>query len=355
MHAEASLHRRHSLNCVTVVMANNNSSCLTVDEGRIFIVVNSLFASLGSLANVLTIFLIVWTRAYRKHVHRLTLYLASFSLCFSIAVGFETLPLDASGRDNGTLTVKEGWGDACAAIGFIAQHVGFSRSLAVLGVCFYVFMLAICDVKLKQRGSEVAGLMCIAFLPSVLSWVPFLTRSYGLTGAWCWIEDDCTVSFHSTPGSKLRIGAAVIGDIVPISLSVIFIVAVTSVFCWRLRYRPHIHNQHLLALKELLPLVCYPIASAVSLFCGAINSAALHGQSRYAGEMLTVCLMQSAALFLPLSLLLHPSVRQSIRLQLSRAKHVEEGPGRRSTERSTQFAGHDQTPSSEKSPLIATS
>eukprot|EP00731_Ephydatia_muelleri_P008799 Em0004g1137a len=300
----------------------DNNSCLTVQEGRIYIAVNSAFASLGSLANLVTIILIVWTKAYKKHVHRLTLYLAAFSLCFSLAVGLEVVPVDWSGSSNDTLKVREGWNDACAAIGFAAQHVGLSRSLAVLVVCLYVFLLAICQVKLKRRFYEAAGVACVVLLPSLLSWVPFVNHTYGLTGVWCWIGDDCAAPFHDTFASKLRIVGAVVGDVVPITTSVVLIGVVTTVFCWRLRDHSEYRDQHLLALRELLPLACYPLASAVSLFFGMINSAALHTQSRYAGEMVAVCLMQSAALFLPLSFLLHPSVRRSIRIKLSKPSAV---------------------------------
>lgn len=302
----------------TCIMDNN--SCLTVHEAQVYIAVNSLFASLGSLANLVTIVLIVWTKAYRKHIHRLTLYLATIGLFFSLAVGLEVAPVDSSGSGNGTLKVREGWNGACEAIGFVAQHIGLSRSLAVLAVCFHVFLLAICQVKLKRRLYEAAGVTCVILLPTLLSWVPFVNRTYGLIGVWCWIGDDCAAPSRDTFGSRLRIGAAVIGDVVPITVSVALIGAVTGVFCWRLRDPFGLRKQHVLALRELLPLLCYPLASAVSLFFGMINSAVLDSnQSRYAGEMVAVCLMQIAALFLPLSFLLHPSIRRNIRSRVFNA------------------------------------
>lgn len=327
----------------------DNSSCLTADEGRVYIALNSLFASLGALANILTIFLIVWTKAYEMHVHRLSLYLAAFSLFFSLSVGLEVVPVDSSGRSNGTVTVREGWDDACTAIGFVAQHVGLSRSLAVLGVCFYVFSLAIFEVKLKQRVYEVAGLTCVALLPALISWVPFVRRTYGLTGVWCWIGDECAAPYRSNWGSQLRLGAAVVGDVIPITISVVLIVVVAVVFCWRLRNKSGLRAQHLRALRELLPLTCYPLASAVSLFFGLINSAALHSQSRYAGEMITLCLMQTAALFLPLSFLLHPSIRRRIRIKFSKQHTLRLPPREEAKADPTTAHPHD----TETSPLIS--
>ena len=335
----------------------NNSSCLSVGEGRIYIAINSLFASLGALANLLTILLIAWTRAYKTHVHRLTLYLAIFGLGFSVAVGLEVAPVDASGdTNNSTVEVREGWDEACAVIGFVAQHVGLSRSLAVLCVCLYVFLIAVCQANVQPRIYEATGVLIVTFAPATLSWVPFLRHTYGLAGTWCWIRDDCTVQFHDTFSARLRTGAAVIGDLVPITLSVALIASVSLVFCWRLRYRPNLRRQHTLALMELLPLTCYPLASAVSLYCGAINSVAWHLQSRYAGEMVTICLMQSAALVLPLSFLLHPSVRRRIvvRAKLSGSSRIHLAAQRHHTTTSTRHEGeHDHPASTEKSPLLA--
>ena len=309
---------------------NATNTCLTVDEGRIYIVVNSLFASLGSLANVLTIFLIVWTKAYRQHVHRLTLYLAILGLGQSIMIGLETLPADTDGKPDGDfVSVRSGWNSACVAIGFVAQHLGLSKSLTVLSVCFYLFMLAICQVKLQKPVYEVSGVLSVIFLPSLVSWLPFIRDQYGLVGVWCWIKYECLNPTQAELGSYFRLGASLIVDIGPHTLSVILISSVAIVFCKRscCNSKSSVRQQHWLALKEVSPLVSYPLASALSLFFGTVNNVILRasdaGYSRYAGEMMTLCLMQAANLAIPVSFLLHPSVRRSIHSMMRKAQESE--------------------------------
>ena len=172
-------------------MANATNTCLTVEEGRVFIVINSFFAALGSSANLVTVVLVVWTKAYRQHVHRLTLYLAVLGLIHSAMIGLETLPVDTARAGGDVVMVRSGWDHSCTAIGFLGQHMGLSKSLTVLSICLFLFMLAICQVKMHKPVHEVTGVLCVVFLPALTSWVPFIGSQYGLIGVWCWIKYDC--------------------------------------------------------------------------------------------------------------------------------------------------------------------
>ena len=57
------------------------ADCLVLQDAQAYVLASFVFAAFGASTNVVTIFLIVWTRAYRQHVHRLTLYLAILGLC----------------------------------------------------------------------------------------------------------------------------------------------------------------------------------------------------------------------------------------------------------------------------------
>lgn len=301
-------------------MANTTNTCLRVDEGRVYIVTNSSFAALGALANLATVVLILWIKAHRQHIHRLTLYLAILGLVHSVLIGLETLPVDTTKAGGDVVTVRSGWNHSCAAIGFLAQHIGLSKSLAVLSICFFLFMLAICQVKLHKPVQEVTGLLCVLFLPALTSWVPFLGDQYGLIGVWCWIKHDCLEPPRTELGSYFRIGASVLLDIAPHTLSIILISSVAIVFLKRscCHTKKNLRQQHWLALKEVSPLVSYPLVSALALFVGTANNIAIKIQpahvdhSRFVGEMVTLSLMQTANLAIPISFLLHPSIRRSI-------------------------------------------
>lgn len=301
-------------------MANATNTCLTVEEGRVFIIINSVFAALGSSANLVTVVLVVWTKAYRQHVHRLTLYLAVLGLIHSAMIGLETLPVDTARAGGDVVMVRNGWDHSCTAIGFLGQHMGLSKSLTVLSICLFLFMLAICQVKMHKPVHEVTGVLCVVFLPALTSWVPFIGSQYGLIGVWCWIKYDCLNPTQTEMGSYFRIGASVLLDIAPHTLSIILISSVAIVFWKRscCHTKTSLRQSNWLALKEVSPLVCYPLASALALLVGTANNVVVKVEStridhsRYVGEMATLCLMQTANLAIPISFLLHPSIRRGI-------------------------------------------
>jgi len=65
-----------------------------VEEAKQMITPQATVAGIESTACILTILLIVALRAYRKYVHRLTLYLAIVNLALSASVGLGILTVD---------------------------------------------------------------------------------------------------------------------------------------------------------------------------------------------------------------------------------------------------------------------
>lgn len=290
--------------------------CLSSHDGQVYVLTSSVFAVFGSLANLLTIFLIVWTRAYRQHVHRLTLYLAILGLCFSVALGLDVIPADID-AGNSYVVVRSGWhwDDVCTAIGFVIEHLAFSRSLASLTVCFYIFMLAVFEVKLNRTVHEVSGVAMILFLPALLSWIPFVHRTYGLAGVWCWMKVDCSNSNNSSESlfsKDVEIGMVAL-DIVPNVASLVLICAVGVVFGRRARTirmpeYMYLRKQHWLALKEVFPLSLYPFCLGVAILELEITRILTLDTTYW---LVSVCLLQTVPLILPLSLLSHSSIRRS--------------------------------------------
>lgn len=312
--------------------AEATADCLALQDAQAYVLASFVFAAFGASTNVVTIFLIVWTRAYRQHVHRLTLYLAILGLFFSAAMGIEVIPVDTDGSLNSSrVSLKKGpqWQSACAAIGFAVEHLAFSRSLATLSVCFYIFVLAVFDVKLNRIAQEITGVVLVLFLPTLLSWIPFLNDSYGLTGAWCWIKDDScdnNVSSTLTFGRKLQLGMAAL-DVVPSAISLSLIVGVGVIFCHRaLRMPEYVRKQHWRALKEIFPLSCYPFCLGATVLWLGITRMTEGG---YTNLMVEVALLQTLPLVLLLSFLSHSSVRRSctVRLKcpLAAAHGIQEG------------------------------
>ena len=127
-------------------------------------------------------------------------------------------------------------------------------------------------------------------LPLPFACVPFVTNSYGLAGAWCWIratDNDC---------NTLVVGIAEQFALNYIPLFIITvstipaIVVIVCILCKRARAYNREHRNPLLpkqnhraALKEVLPLIAYPIIFHALSFVAIANRTerAITGQSPF--------------------------------------------------------------------------
>ena len=281
---------------------------LSVETATLYIALNATFSVGGILCCLATIVLIFSLKIHRQYIHRLQLYIAIFCCLFNAALAVEIIPVDTSGP---CVTVKRGWNKACIAFGFTSQYFGYAKSFSMLWVCWYVFMLAMFKVQVKR---EMAGIMVVLILPSLFSWIPFFHRSYGLNGVWCWIKDDA-ISNHSFYGGTLQSGLVAGTDLVVHLVSTVMIVAVGVMFCkGAYAHNSILKHQHVLALKEVLPLLVYPSIDCMGAIVVAVKTGyfiAVHGHSEnsYLIQMVAIAVIQVSTVLLPLSLLLHPSVR----------------------------------------------
>ena len=291
---------------------NASHDCLNVQEAKVLVTANAVFAVIGALANLAAILIIVLTRSL-QHVYRLTLYLGLLGLVVSVLIGFETLPVDTERPDYAPAVVWAGWNGTCAAIGFVTQHLAISKGLANLAVCSYIFTVAMFpgDARLQRCGYEVAGVVAILVLPAAITLVPLVVGrdnlGYGLNGAWCWIREDCKAHSESL---RLELALTVSTEIVPHALSLILICAVIGRLCTRMgKAQTRLWS----VLKEIIPLLCFPALEALVLVIAAsselIFSKNVGSYEDASRELAVVCLLQVVSLALPVSLWLHPSVR----------------------------------------------
>ena len=107
--------------------------------------------------------------------------------------------------------------------------------------------------------------------PLLFSWIPFIHNSYGVAGAWCWIrdwKDDCATQKYLegiVEQFVLWYGPLFIS----LTLSVVAVFIILVVLAWRsythrtqehkFLVENHERNQNKKAIKELLPLLAYPV------------------------------------------------------------------------------------------------
>ena len=270
----------------------------------LYIALNATFSAIGILCCLATIVLIFSLKIHRQYIHRLQLYIAIFCCLFNAALALEIIPVDTSGI---CVRVKQGWNETCIAFGFVAQYFGFAKSFSMLWICWYVFMLAIFRFQMKR---EKTGIAVVLILPSLFAWIPFLYQSYGLNGVWCWIKNDPGSKYKGTLQSGLVAGA----DFVVHLVSTVMIAVVGIMFCkGAYTHNSILKHQHLLALKEVLPLLVYPAVDCMGAILVAVKTLYFNLQHENSDfliiQMVAIAVLQVSTVLLPISLLLHPSVR----------------------------------------------
>eukprot|EP00731_Ephydatia_muelleri_P019669 Em0012g494a len=282
---------------------------ISVEDSVLYVALNATFSVFGILCCVATIVLILSLKIYRQHIHRLQLYIAVFCSLFNAALAAEVIPVYTSGS---CVRVRPGWNSTCVALGFISQYFGFAKSFSMLWICWYVFMLAICNCRIKR---EVTGIVVILILPCFFAWIPFIHNSYGLNGVWCWIKYDES-SLHSFYEGTLQSSLIAGVDLIVHLMSTVMILIVSIVFCrGAYTHNSILKHQHMWALKEVLPLLVYPAVDCIGVILVAAKTfyfiATQNKLSKNSSliQMVSIAAIQVSTTLLPLSLLLHPSVR----------------------------------------------
>lgn len=287
---------------------------MTIKDAKLAIAFNSSAAVIGSLSSLAAVLVIIYTKAYSSYTYRIILYIAIASLLDRVTLGLEVLPANIDGNGNATVSVRDGWGSICEAIGFIDQYFSLCKPLAVLWLCLYVFVLATLRVQLHFIRHEVAGLLSVLLLPFLIVWVPLLDNRYGLTGTWCWIKDSCNET--RLENSWYRLGTADIPTLLMHATSTLLVFATIVAFCKGSFTTSHLRHSQQTALKKILPLLLYPALYSVAVAASTAKDIYITvtkpkaGAVMFVAEMTVVILLQVFTLALPASLLLQSDVRR---------------------------------------------
>ena len=307
---------------------NDNSSdqdyCqyrISEKQATIYVGTTAAFAAIGALGCVITIIMVLQSKAYRSYIHRLTLYVAIASFFAAVSTGIAVLPVNTlSSTSPFSLRGGSGWNDTCVTFAFFLQYFTFSSTFATLWVSSNVFTLAMCRVSPKQYKCDVAGLLFTFLVPLFVAWIPFIDDTFGLTTVWCWVKDRCY------RGPKHSLGFQFGATLGPVSAS--YVASLVMIIVISIKFtagyfgmRGQLRYKHWKVLKELMPLVIYALACCLVYVFGLFSSFyfVLHDKIHGAVALAVIaCSLQVVRLLLPVVVLLHPSFKLRCRNPFSR-------------------------------------
>lgn len=256
-----------------------NGTCGSLDPGQLAALAITR-SSIALLSYVVTTFTIVtaigYYGAYKVFSHRLVLYSLTAALILS---GIRVVQI-----------VERVLEEICVPLAFLEEYVLWVKIAFTCCITFYLFMLTVCSCSLSSKCQEIVYVSVSVLLPVPFACVPFITNSYGLAGAWCWIratDDDCNTL---VAGVAEQFALTFVPLLVITALDIPAIVIIVCILCKRAWSYDREHRNPLLpkqnhraALKEVLPLIAYPIIFHALSFIAIANriERAVTGQSPF--------------------------------------------------------------------------
>ena len=242
-----------------------NSSQNVTKELLLFTAVTSGTAAFTCLAALIFVFAL---KLHTKLVYRMAAYQVLTSLVFAIS---NTLNLAAVDYRAGgyTLAGEHVTNDVCQFVAFIRMYAAWLKLLAVVLVTSHLYCYV---VRYKNyKWCELAYVVASVVVPTVISVIPFFTRSYGIDGQWCWIKH----AYRYAEEEKLVLwfGPA---------LFFLSIVSVAVVYMAVVQFRrTHLESDdetilinkqsQKQILSQLLPLLAYPVLFLIFLLPSLVS------------------------------------------------------------------------------------
>ena len=237
------------------VMFSASQSCNSYNNTifRIVTGIRGLSGAVSFLASLLVIFLIIVFRKYTFYIQRLILYLGVASVLNGLSKALQVAyshPTSDFGKNY------------CTIAAFLDQLSDWSVFLATLIITIHLYMKAVHNKTVKL---EILSLIIIFVVPITFNWIPFINRTYGPAGPWCWIllnkPKDCS---RSTFGHALRITLWFVpSNLILAVIIILYVVMLISLrrqkHQYKCQYNPEHELNYQMKVKEVRLLIWYPI------------------------------------------------------------------------------------------------
>ena len=245
------------------------NSTFTKDQKNCVLIVKSGTGLLSFTMCLIAVSIVLCMRLYKYFTYRLAMYQILSSLCLTVMEVSHITLLNYDGNIYYQI--------ACKSISFIMEYLIWIKLLFTLCLVFHLFCLAVCLKNFKKL--EIGYVLFSILFPLLFSWIPFIHNSYGVAGPWCWIrswKDDCATQKYLEGIIEqfvLWYGPLFISlTITVVAVFIILIVLAQRAYTHKNQeseclIENHERNQNKKAIKELLPLLAYPVIFYVlSLF-----------------------------------------------------------------------------------------
>jgi hypothetical protein len=280
----------------------DENSTLTLQQKHQLLLAMGIIGILDVISCLVALGVVLIFRLYRYFIHRLAMYQVIVAFFFGSTNIFQLI---VNYNYNSNLH------SLCVAIGFLSEYSLWVKLCFTLCLTFHLLLFSVCHVNLKRL--EVAHIVLSIVFPLLFVWIPFMNNLYGQAGAWCfirnWNNDDAInkTKIGETEQYVLLYGPS----ITSLSISVVIVIVIVSVLTYRAckasNENTPLIGDHKKALKEVVPLMVYPVLSFIMYMLALVNRlyGTLYSNIDFAGFMLGAVSIPSLSFFAGITLIVH--------------------------------------------------
>ena len=308
------------------------------------VVATGALTAISCSVSLTGIALIVYVKAYKHFLYRLTFHLVLASFMRAFFIGASAIPVDIARSNSTYIEQLPHTSGLCAFLGGARQYTYLWCAAAVMWTCLYVIKTGIRGYK--QRGYddilidskdnswirlikwykyEITGHFAVVSLPALVFWIPYIEDAYGLSGPWCWIHD-----YQGDIDGRGLLAFRIVFRL-PVILGSITCVLLLSCILARQCRKALMQDDpwQLAAVKRVTPVMIYPITFALASvgsilhpILGNVVSVTGNTGTVYDAEMVFLTVFYLYDMSVTLSLFLHKEIRVSLSKKCERRKDM---------------------------------
>ena len=231
-----------------------NISCSNVTATNSFLI--HILGSLGAVSVATCLVALCWLfylKLYRQFLYRPAAYQVVASLLNEIFTVYQFTFLEYNDS-------KYQW---CVAAGYLVQIADWMKVCFGCWITFHLFCFAVFLKNMKKL--EPLYVMSSILVPIVVSSAPLITKSYGPTGEWCWIQiKKCGTDYLIGFIEQIAVWYGPAFVILVLQCIAMLTMIITVYYRAHRKSGENVfgRDQNNVAFRQLLPLVAYPV-----LFC----------------------------------------------------------------------------------------
>ena len=263
----------------------SNSSTLSRSEKNSLLYIKGSVGSMSIVCCVVALLSVAIPRLYRHFIYRLAMYQVVVSLLQACVLTLCLLLVNYNEK-------KLYYRISCHTTAFLDLFTELMKLSFTVWLTVHLFAYVVFYKNLKKL--EWLYISSSVVIPLLLAIIPFTTKSYGVSGAWCYIrswKDDCATE-KDTAGIAEQFSLYYGPATFLLTLCIVAVFVMVAVLAYRAHKsildfgqenvnKPLIgSNQTVEVLKQLLPLLVYPIIYFILFFFTLSNRLYVANQTK---------------------------------------------------------------------------